>query len=65
MATYEVRTDATGQQVAWPPQTQMLMRLVQNSADVVLFSLDERDVTELPTGRVRGADFGVDPEIVP
>jgi hypothetical protein len=43
----------------------MLMRLVQNSADVVLFSLDERDVTELPTGRVRGADFGVDPEIVP
>jgi hypothetical protein len=57
-ASYEVRTDESGSQTAWAPQTEILVRFAESSTNVAAFSTD--DGNRLETRLVPGTEFGLD-----
>lgn len=57
-ATYEVRSDLSGDNVRWAPQVMILVRFKEASTNVVAFSTD--DGGTITTRAVFGTDFGVD-----
>lgn len=59
-AEYEVRTDATGSEVRWVPETQAMVSFVEASANSTLFRTD--DGSTLDVQPVSGTDFVVRPE---
>jgi hypothetical protein len=58
-ATYEIRTDATGDVVLWAPDVQVLARYAEASANFVQLTTD--DGGTINAQAVPGSDFGVQP----
>ena len=57
-ATYEVRSDLSGENLRWAPQVMILVQFKEASANVVEFSTD--DGGPIVTQAVFGTDFGVE-----
>lgn len=57
-ATYELRTDATGNIVLWAPKVQILAKFAEASPNIFRFTTD--DGGEIVAQVVPGTDYGVD-----
>jgi hypothetical protein len=57
-ATYEVRSDLSGSNLVWVPQTMILVQFKEASPNIVEFMTD--DGGTIVTQAVPGTDFGVD-----